>query len=101
MRNRSLVVRRFSYLLAAATALRVGAATAILASSQPAAALTNAGFESGNFTGWSCSTVDSVVTGHAHSGTYALQGNANNSDTAQCSEQVTVTANTTYTLSAP
>ena len=69
-------MRRFSYLVAAVAAVGLGAAATALVSAQPAAALTNAGFESGNLTGWSCSAADTVVTGHAHSGSYALQGNA-------------------------
>ncbi len=45
--------------------------------------LANPGFETGNLSGWSCASTDSVVTGHAHGGTVALQGAANNSDHAQ------------------
>ena len=62
--------------------------------------ITNPGFETGDLSGWSCDPTDSVVTGHAHSGTYALAGAANNSSTAQCNQTVSVAANTTYTLTA-
>src|SRR4051812_30890642 len=68
----------------------------------PAAAdtntISNAGFESG-LAGWTCTT-GSVVTGHAHSGSSALAGAANNSDNARCTQAVTVAPNTKYTLSA-
>ncbi|WP_203925064.1 carbohydrate binding domain-containing protein, partial [Rugosimonospora africana] len=62
--------------------------------------ITNPGFETGNLTGWSCDTTDSAVTGHAHTGTYALAGAATSSNTAQCSQTLTVATNTTYTLTA-
>ncbi|HYQ65607.1 glycoside hydrolase family 18 protein [Actinophytocola sp.] len=76
--------------------------TVVVAGAQPASAanlLTNAGFESGNLGGWSCSG-GSVVTGPVHSGSYALAGNATASDTAQCTQTVTVVPNTAYTVSA-
>src|SRR5262245_11693886 len=57
------------------------------------------GFESG-LSGWSCPSNASAVTGHAHTGTYALAGAASASDTAQCTQNVGVSPNTTYTLSA-
>lgn len=70
----------------------------------PAAAgtnvLANPGFETGNLSGWSCAGTDSAVAGHAHSGTFALQGAARNSDHAQCTQTVAVLPGTTYTLSA-
>ncbi len=62
-------------------------------------ALGNPGFETGNLTGWSCDPSDRVVTGHAHTGTYALAGAAS-ADTAQCAQTLTLVANTAYTLSA-
>src|SRR5205807_10590456 len=83
---------------AAATAL-----AAIVAAMPGASAATNAlanpGFETGNLSGWTCDASDSVVTGHAHSGTYALSGPAGN-DTAQCAQTLTLVPNTAYTLSA-
>jgi chitinase len=62
--------------------------------------LTNPGFETGNLSGWTCDSGDSVVTGHAHSGTYALAGAADNASTAQCSQTVSLAANTAYQLTA-
>ncbi len=88
--------------LAAAAAAAVTAGLGLTAMPSASAAsnlLTNPGFETGNLSGWNCDTSDSVVTGHAHSGTYALQGAAA-ADTAQCSQTLTVVANTAYTLSA-
>src|SRR5262249_6391722 len=70
---------------------------------QSASAQTNAiidpGFESG-LSGWSCPSNASAVTGHAHTGTYALAGAASASDTAQGTQNISVSPNTTYTLSA-
>jgi hypothetical protein len=94
MRTRVVLVS----VAAAATAL-----AAIVAAMPGAAAATNAitnpGFETGNLAGWTCDASDSVVTGHAHSGTYALSGAAGN-DTAQCAQTLTLVPNTAYTLSA-
>jgi chitinase len=87
--------------VAAAAATTVAAITLVVS---PAVAATNVlanpGFETGNLSSWSCSSIDTVVTGHAHSGTFALQGAANDSDNAQCTQTVAVSANTQYTLSA-
>lgn len=86
-------------LLATLTAL--GMSVVVAMSAQAATnTVTNPGFETGDLSGWSCDATDSVVTGHAHSGTYALAGNANNSSTAQCGQTVSVAANTSYTLTA-
>jgi chitinase len=65
---------------------------------QPASAanlLTNAGFESGSLSGWSCSGA-SVVTSPVHSGSYALSA----TDYGRCTQTVTVRPSTTYTVSA-
>jgi hypothetical protein len=83
---------------AAATALAAIVA-AMPGASAATNALTNPGFETGNLSGWTCDASDSVVTGHAHSGTYALSGAAGN-DTAQCAQTLTLVPNTAYTLSA-
>jgi chitinase len=67
----------------------------------PAAAanlLTNAGFESGNLSGWTCSSAS--ISTSAHTGSYALAGNATASDHAKCTQTVTVKPSTTYTVSA-
>src|SRR3989440_2745958 len=94
MRSRVVLVT----VAAAATAL-----AAIVAAMPGASAATNAianpGFETGTLSGWTCDASDSAVTGHAHSGTYALSGAAGN-DTAQCAQALTLVPNTAYTLSA-
>ncbi|HWG23523.1 carbohydrate binding domain-containing protein, partial [Actinospica sp.] len=89
----------------AAAAALVVPATLYLSTGAASAAATNlvgnAGFESGNLSGWTCdSGTGSVVTSPVHSGSYALAGAPTSSDDAQCTETVSVQANTTYTLSA-
>jgi chitinase len=61
--------------------------------------VTNAGFESGNLSGWSC-PAGGVTTSAPHSGSYALQATPSGSDIAQCSQSIAVQPNTAYTLSA-
>ncbi|MDR3034583.1 MAG: carbohydrate binding domain-containing protein, partial [Kitasatospora sp.] len=94
-------------LLAAGTAWAVAATGAValsfgLAGSASAGEfLVNGGFETNALSPWTCSgSTGSVVTGHAHGGTYALAGAASASDTAQCAQTVAVAPSTTYTLSA-
>jgi chitinase len=62
--------------------------------------VTNPGFEAGNLSGWSCDAGDAVVTSPVHSGSYALQMNPSNSTTGQCTQTISVQANTAYSLSA-
>jgi len=62
--------------------------------------VTNPGFETGNLSGWSCDPGDTVVTSPVHSGSYALQMNPSNSTTGQCTQTISVQANTAYALSA-
>jgi chitinase len=70
------------------------------ATSAPGNLLTNPGFESGSLSGWTCLADDSVVKTPVHSGNDALKGTPSNTDTAQCSQTVTVKPSTTYTLTA-
>src|SRR5438477_4970380 len=96
MRSRGQVV--LVAVAAATTAL--GAILAVMPGASAATnAITNPGFETGNLSGWTCDASDSVVTGHAHSGTFALQGAAGG-DTAQCAQTLILVANTAYTLTA-
>ncbi|OLB81523.1 MAG: carbohydrate-binding protein [Actinobacteria bacterium 13_2_20CM_2_71_6] len=96
-------MRRPGRVVLVAVAAAATAAAAISAAMPTASAATNAitnpGFETGNLSGWTCDASDSVVTGHAHSGTFALSGAAGN-DTAQCAQTLNLVANTAYTLSA-
>jgi len=61
--------------------------------------VTNAGFESGSLSGWSC-PAGSVTTSSPHSGSYALQASPSSSDIARCSQSIPVQPNTAYMLSA-
>jgi chitinase len=61
--------------------------------------VTNAGFESGTLSGWSC-PAGSVTTTAPHSGTYALSATPSSGDIARCSQSIAVQPNTAYTLSA-
>src|SRR5262245_4336584 len=92
--------RRALSLGAAAAAIVAAVAVVITPAAADVNVLANPGFETGNLSGWSCASTDSVVTGHAHGGTFALQGAASNSDFAQCTQTVAVAPNTRYTLSA-
>jgi chitodextrinase len=78
------------------------ATVAAVAVAGPAAAadnlVANAGFETGTLSGWSCQN-GSVVSTPVHSGGFALAGAADNVSNAQCTQQVTVQPNSTYTLS--
>jgi chitinase len=70
-------------------------------SAPPPSGIQNAGFESGSLAPWSCTNNSgTVVTSPAHSGSYALQAAPTSSDDAQCSQTISVSPNTTYTLSA-
>jgi chitinase len=61
--------------------------------------VTNAGFESGTLSGWSC-PAGGVTTSAPHSGSYALQATPSGSDIARCSQTIAVQPSTAYTLSA-
>ncbi|MEV6210780.1 carbohydrate binding domain-containing protein [Kitasatospora sp. NPDC051914] len=83
-----------------AVALGSAAAVALPGTAQAANLLTNPGFESGTLSGWSCTGgLGSVVNSPVHSGSKALAGAASASDSAQCTQTVSVQPNTTYTLS--
>ena len=62
--------------------------------------VTNPGFESGVLSPWTCTgNLGSVVGSPVHGGSHALLGAVSNSDDAQCSQTVSVSPNTHYTLS--
>ncbi|WP_084557270.1 glycosyl hydrolase family 18 protein [Hamadaea tsunoensis] len=88
---------------AAAAAVLAAGITLSLATTANAATnlLVNPGLETGTLSPWTCSGgLGSVVSSPVHAGTKALQGAASSSDTAQCSQTVSVVANTAYTISA-
>jgi Carbohydrate binding domain len=62
--------------------------------------LADPGFETGSLSGWTCdSGTAAVVSSPVHSGSHALGATPSSSDDAQCTQTVTVTPNTAYTLS--
>ncbi|MFF3459363.1 carbohydrate binding domain-containing protein [Streptomyces sp. NPDC002730] len=83
-----------------AALLAAAASLAVPGTAQAANLLSNAGFETGSLSGWSCTGgLGSVVSSPVHSGTKALAGAASNSDNAKCTQTVPVQPNTAYTLS--
>ncbi|MET7425683.1 glycosyl hydrolase family 18 protein [Dactylosporangium sp. NPDC005555] len=90
-------MKRIALILGAAILLVTG--LLVTTNAYAANLLTNPGFESGNLSGWSCTgTGSGAVTSPVHGGSYALNGNATASDTAQCTQTVTVQPSTAYTL---
>ncbi|MDI5972664.1 carbohydrate binding domain-containing protein [Streptomyces sp. SL13] len=60
--------------------------------------LTNAGFETGSLSPWTCTGGAAVVSSPVHSGSHALQVTPSASSTAECDQTVTLSPNHTYTL---
>ena len=85
---------------ATATTASPTATSTATSTPMPGNVLANPGFESNSLTGWTCLADDTVVGSPVHSGSYALKGTPSNTDTAQCTQTVTVKPNTTYTLTA-
>ncbi|MCL2555009.1 MAG: carbohydrate binding domain-containing protein, partial [Actinomycetia bacterium] len=96
LRRRSVVAAT----AALAGAVAIGGLVALAPTASAGEFLANGGFESGDLSGWTCDAGSAAVTGHAHSGSYALQGAPSSSATGQCKQTVSVQPNTTYTLSA-
>ncbi|MGW7821415.1 carbohydrate binding domain-containing protein [Streptomyces puniciscabiei] len=61
--------------------------------------LTNAGFETGGLSPWTCTGGSTVVAGPVHSGSHALQVTPSSSGTGECDQTVTLSPNHGYTLS--
>lgn len=61
--------------------------------------LTNAGFETGALSPWTCATGSAVVSTPVHSGGHALLVTPSSSGTGECDQTVTLSPNHTYTLS--
>ena len=66
----------------------------------PPNGLTNGGFESGSLSPWTCQSGSAVVSSPAHSGSHALQVAATSSQTGECDQTITVSANASHTLTA-
>jgi chitinase len=96
-RSRSLLTRLSTF----GAALAVVAAGVVTGAGPASAAnlLANPGFEAGSLSGWTCSG-GAVATSPVHSGGFALAATATASDTAQCTQTVSVVPNTTYAVSA-
>ena len=62
--------------------------------------LTNAGFETGSPSPWTCTGGSTVVAGPVHSGSHSLQVTPSSSSTGECDQSVTLAANHSYTLTA-
>ncbi|HZR51049.1 MAG TPA: carbohydrate binding domain-containing protein [Streptosporangiaceae bacterium] len=62
--------------------------------------LANGGFETGSLAPWTCQAGSVVVTTPAHSGTHALQVTPTSSQTGECDQTVTLSPNTSHTLTA-
>jgi hypothetical protein len=92
--------RRGFFALVGSAALALAGAVVLPGTAHAANVLSNAGFESGSLSPWSCSgNLGSVVSSPVHSGSNALAGAVSSSDDAQCSQTVSVQPNTTYALS--
>ncbi|MFI8081276.1 glycosyl hydrolase family 18 protein [Kitasatospora sp. NPDC086009] len=65
----------------------------------PPGGLVNGGLETGSLAPWSCQSGGAVVATPAHSGAHALQAAATAGQTGQCQQTVTLSPNTSYTLS--
>ncbi|MER6732028.1 carbohydrate binding domain-containing protein [Streptomyces puniciscabiei] len=61
--------------------------------------LTNAGFETGGLSPWTCTGGSTVVADPVHSGSHALQVTPSSSGTGECDQTVTLSPNHRYTLS--
>ena len=70
----------------------------ISSTAPPPSSLVNGGFETGSLSPWVCQAGDAVVTAPVHSGTHAAEISATNSQTGECDQTVTLSPNTTYTL---
>ncbi|MEY9874909.1 hypothetical protein ABH931_004409 [Streptacidiphilus sp. MAP12-33] len=60
--------------------------------------LSNAGFESGSLSPWTCQSGSAVVSSPVHSGSHALQVTPSSSTTGECDQAVTLQPNHSYTL---
>ncbi|MEV0095901.1 glycosyl hydrolase family 18 protein [Streptomyces sp. NPDC050738] len=62
-------------------------------------ALVNGDLESGSLTPWTCESGGAVVSTPVHGGTHALKTNPTSAQSGECTQTLTLAANTKYTLS--
>ncbi|MFF2327413.1 MULTISPECIES: glycosyl hydrolase family 18 protein [unclassified Streptomyces] len=62
-------------------------------------ALVNGDFETGSLSPWTCESGGAVVSAPVHGGAHALAASATASQTGECTQTLTLSPNTTYTLS--
>jgi len=62
--------------------------------------LTNAGFETGSLSPWTCTGGSAVVSSPVHSGSHSLQVTPSAGATGECDQTVTLSPNKSYTLTA-
>jgi chitinase len=70
----------------------------ISSTAPPPSSLVNGGFETGSLSPWTCQAGDAVVTSPVHSGTRAAVITTTGSQTGECDQAITLSPNTTYTL---
>ena len=70
----------------------------ISSTAPPPSSLVNGGFETGSLSPWVCQAGDTVATAPVHSGSYAALISTTNSQTGECDQTVTLSPNTSYTL---
>jgi chitinase len=61
-------------------------------------ALVNGGFETGSLSPWACQSGDTVVTSPVHSGSHSAQITPTGSQTGECDQTITLSPDTSYTL---
>jgi chitinase len=74
--------------------------TLTVSTSSGSGGISNGGFESGTFSPWTCQPGDQPVTSPVHSGGHAALIAPTSSQTGECDQAVTLSANHTYTLTA-
>jgi hypothetical protein len=73
--------------------------TVTSSSTPPSGSLVNGGFETGSLSPWTGQTGDAVVSTPVHSGSHAAEVVPTSSQTGQISQTLTLSPNTSYTLS--
>ncbi|WP_246144838.1 glycosyl hydrolase family 18 protein [Actinacidiphila oryziradicis] len=72
----------------------------VTSSSGGGTALSNGGFETGSLSPWACQTGGKVVPTPVHTGSYAVDVVPTSNTTGECDQNVTLSPNTSHTLTA-